>query len=124
MSSAEATELLEAVRLFLREEVLPELEGFKAYNTRVAANALRIAAREIDKTPEREALDKVAVQKFELQDAEGSAASRLAKKIRDGEQEVTPELISWLKRHCLLRMAVDNPRYSGFQQASQQWTDL
>ena len=47
MSGTEGVELLEAVRQFLRQEVLPELDGFKAYNTRVAANALGIVAKEM-----------------------------------------------------------------------------
>ena len=48
MSGTESVELLAAVRQFLREEVLPELDGFKAYTTRVAANALGIVARELE----------------------------------------------------------------------------
>ena len=47
MSQRTAEELLSAVRQFLREQVLPELQGFKAYNTRVAANSLGIVAREL-----------------------------------------------------------------------------
>ena len=47
MSATPGVELLEAVRQFLRQEVLPELDGFKAYTTRVAANARGIVVREM-----------------------------------------------------------------------------
>ena len=40
MSQTRADELLVAVQDFLRREVLPQLDGFAAYNTRVAANSL------------------------------------------------------------------------------------
>ena len=61
MNHTTAAELLTAVRAFLREEVLPQLEGFTAYNTRVAANSLAIVARELEHSLELEALDKQAL---------------------------------------------------------------
>jgi hypothetical protein len=43
-----AVELLHAVRDFLRNEVVPKLEGRERYHTRVAANVVAIVAREIE----------------------------------------------------------------------------
>lgn len=43
----DAMELLEAVREFLTDELLPGLSGQQAHHTRVAANVLGIVAREI-----------------------------------------------------------------------------
>jgi hypothetical protein len=41
-------ELLRAVERFLQSEVVPELEGPRAYHARVAANVVAIVAREIE----------------------------------------------------------------------------
>ena len=43
-----STELLRAVGRFLREEVVPSLEGPRRYHARVAANVVAIVAREIE----------------------------------------------------------------------------
>lgn len=42
-----AVELLEAVERFLEKDVVPVLQGPKQYHARVAANVMRILAREI-----------------------------------------------------------------------------
>ncbi|OGP87086.1 MAG: hypothetical protein A2Y95_00150 [Deltaproteobacteria bacterium RBG_13_65_10] len=42
-----AHELLDAVRRFLEDEVVPHAEGQRAFLARVAANAVRIVAREM-----------------------------------------------------------------------------
>jgi len=43
-----ARELLEAVRLFLEDEVVPALDGPARFHARVAANVLAIVGRELD----------------------------------------------------------------------------
>jgi len=43
-----AGELLEAVARFLSQDLLPTLDGHLGYQTRVAANVVRIVAREIE----------------------------------------------------------------------------
>lgn len=45
---ATAAELLAGVRAFLRNEVLPQLQGTSAYKCRVAANILAIVGRELE----------------------------------------------------------------------------
>lgn len=45
-------ELLEAVRQFLERDVVPELEGTKKFNARVAANVIAIVQRELSCEPE------------------------------------------------------------------------
>jgi hypothetical protein len=44
----DAGELLEAVARFLTRDLLPSLDGHLGYQTRVAANVVRIVAREIE----------------------------------------------------------------------------
>jgi len=46
-----ARELLEAVEHFLEDDLMPGLEGPKQYHARVAANVMRILAREIELGP-------------------------------------------------------------------------
>jgi hypothetical protein len=43
-----AVELLREVRRFLRDEVVPQLDGPRRYHARVAANVVGIVAREIE----------------------------------------------------------------------------
>ncbi len=43
-----AVELLEAVRRFLQDDVMPALDGHLGYQVRVAANVVAIVAREIE----------------------------------------------------------------------------
>jgi hypothetical protein len=97
MSATQGVELLEAVRQFLRQEVLPELDGFKAYNTRVAANALGIVAREMQ-------------MGAGLAELDARIAAVLGLDVRAGA--ITRQIAL-----TLLAIAIDNPKYSGLQQA-------
>lgn len=121
--SATAAELLEAVRQFLRQEVLPELEGFKAYNTRVAANALGIVARELELGAGLAELDARIAARLGLDRQAGAVPHQIALALRDGTVAVDDSLLAWLRQRTLLALAIDNPKYSGLQQASERWLE-
>ena len=121
MSETEAGELLEATRAFLREEVLPQLEGFSAYNTRVAANNLAIVARELSLKPELDRLDLAIAADLGIDPATGPVAQQLARRIRDRELALDARLLDYLKRRTLKTLEIDNPRYSGYLQACERW---
>jgi hypothetical protein len=121
MSATQGVELLEAVRQFLRQEVLPELEGFKAYNTRVAANALGIVAREMQLGAGLVELDAQITQDLDLDPQAGPITRQIALGLRDGTLVVDDEILSYLRQRTLLAIAIDNPKYSGYQQASERW---
>jgi hypothetical protein len=121
MSSTTQAELLEAVRQFLREQVLPELAGFKAYNTRVAANALAIVAREIEMGDQLAALDVQMANELGLDPQPESVSRQIALGLRDGTVRVDQRLLRYLQQRTLLAVAIDNPKYSGLQQARARW---
>lgn len=72
-----ASELLEAVREFLRDDVLPATEGRVQFHTRVALNALEMVRREIDEGPSMQAEHERRLRELGFaDDAELSAAIR------------------------------------------------
>jgi len=117
VSGTEGVELLAAVRQFLRQEVLPELDGFKAYNTRVAANALGIVAREMQFGAGLAELDAQIAAMLGLDVQAGAITQQIALALRDGTLVVDERVLSYLKQRTLLSIAIDNPKYSGLQQA-------
>ena len=121
MSGTEGVELLEAVRQFLRQEVLPELDGFKAYNTRVAANALGIVAREMQLGAGLAELDAQIAATLGLDAQAGAITQQISLALRDGTLVADKRVLSYLKQRTLLAIAIDNPKYSGLQQAREQW---
>ena len=120
MSGTDGVELLEAVRQFLRREVLPELAGFKAYNTRVAANALGIVAREMQLGAGLVELDKQIAATLGLDAQAGAITQQIALALRDGTLVADARVLSYLKQRTLLAIAIDNPKYSGLQQARER----
>ena len=121
MSATESQELLTAVRQFLREQVLPELDGFKAYNTRIAANALGIVARELEMGAGLVALDQQMAAELGLDPQVVAIPRHIALALRDGELVADEKILSYLRKRTLLAIAIDNPRYSGLQQANERW---
>jgi hypothetical protein len=117
MSATQGVELLEAVRQFLRQEVLPELDGFKAYQTRVAANALGIVAREMQMGAGLAELDAQIAASLGLDAQAGAVTQQIALSLRDGRLVADERVLSYLKQRTLLAIAIDNPKYSGLQQA-------
>jgi Domain of unknown function (DUF6285) len=121
MSATQGVELLDAVRQFLRQEVLPALDGFKAYNTRVAANALGIVAREMQMGAGLAELDAQIAASLGLDAKAGAIAQQIARALRDGTLAADERVLSYLKQRTLLAIAIDNPKYSGLQQARERW---
>jgi Domain of unknown function (DUF6285) len=124
MSTPPGMELLEAVRQFLRQEVLPELDGFKAYNTRVAANALGIVARELQMGAGLAELDMQIATTLGLDAQAGAVTQQVALALRDGTLVVDDRVLAYLRQRTLLSIAIDNPKYSGLQQARTLWSEL
>ena len=121
MSGTESVELLAAVRQFLREEVLPELDGFKAYTTRVAANALGIVARELEMGAGLAELDKQIASTLDLDEQAGPVTRQIALALRDGTMAQDQRILSYLRQRTLQSCAIDNPKYSGLHQARARW---
>jgi hypothetical protein len=94
-----SVELLDAVRGFLQQEVVPNLEGQRRYHARVAANVVAIVAREIETEETHlrgewqrlaallEATDPLPADRAALRDGVQRRNQELARRIRTGEAD-------------------------------------
>jgi hypothetical protein len=109
-----AAELLGAVAEYLEQQLLPELEGSRQFNTRVSVNVLRIVQRELGQPDDASLHDQLKA----LLGAEGEVEAllvQLAERIRSGGfDENAPRLLAFLRQHTLARLAVDSPKYSSY----------
>ena len=121
MSETQAEELLAAVQDFLRRDVLPQLEGFAAYNTRVAANSLAIVARQLQLQPELDRLDLAYALQAGLDPGAGPIPQQLARALRNRALAPDASLLSYLRQRALQALEIDNPKYSGYLQAKERW---
>ena len=119
-----AVELLGAVRRFLQEEVVPELEGPRRYHARVAANVVAIVAREIE-TEESQLVAEWERLGSVLADAAPPPASRealrrgvslrseeLVRRIRAGDADAGPwrrEVLAHLRATVADKLDVAKP---------------
>ena len=94
-----ARELLEAVEQFLERDVVSALEGPKQFHARVAANVMRILARELELEPdflraEWQRLNELLGGESAVDDALLSAVKRrtreLCERIRRGDADAQP----------------------------------
>lgn len=110
------TELIEAVRLFLKETVRPQLEGHAAFHTKVAENALAMVERELEQGPAADTAARARLQallKTDMQDTD-ALTRELCKVIRAGDMSLdTPGLLSHLKATAMAQLNIDQPKYSG-----------
>jgi hypothetical protein len=104
----DVTELLEAVREFLAEEVEPQLEGRVRYLLKVATNVLAIVGRELELGPEQADRHAQRLQRLGFEsDAE------LARAIRSGEMDDRLELLeAELKEMVADKLAVARPDHN------------
>jgi hypothetical protein len=105
MSHPTATELLQAVQLFLKEAE-GDLSGRLAFHAKVAANSLAIVERELAQNPD--VAEATALAPF-------GGVSALCERLRDGSlAPEDPALLKAIRQAALARLAVDNPRYATF----------
>ncbi len=105
MSHPTASELLQAVQLFLAEAE-GALAGRLAFHARVAANALAIVERELAQDPD--AAEAEALAPF-------GGAARLCEALRAGRLDPQdPALLKAIRLAALARLSTDNPRYATF----------
>ncbi len=118
-----AAELLEAVSGFMEKKLLPAINDGDAanqkFNTRVAINVLGIVQRELQQSPDTVLINKLADLLGETADNMEHLLIQLAERIRNGDfGEDNPALLSILRQQTLNRLAVDNPKYSGYLAAT------
>lgn len=114
-------ELLQAVATFLRDELLPQLEGATAFRLRVAANAIDLVRREITAPSQEAADERAGLQALLGVEGETDALTReLARRIADGRIDIhDPVLRSLLWRVTESKLAVDQPDYAGLRRGQE-----
>ncbi len=110
-------DLLQAVARLLRDTLLPQLPAEAAFQARVAANALDLAAREWQQAPAAEAADRVRLQALLGRDGEPAALeTELCRRIADGRLPADdPALLDHLWAGTLARLAIDQPSYAPYR---------
>jgi hypothetical protein len=112
-------ELLASVRDFLRDEVMAATRGRTSFLARVGANSLDVALRELELGPAHRASEHAGLQRVlgtqgEIEDLRW----RLVHALRDGSMPLErPGLADHLRRTVATQVAIDQPRYSGYQVA-------
>lgn len=129
-------ELLEAVAVFLREQVMPASNGTLAFHARVAANALDIARRELLSDAGAQAsADECASLRALLgpghdDNADPESLNRalnlaLCQRIAAGDLTLaSPGLASHLWRIARAKLAVDQPGYGTYRRSLEQHARL
>jgi len=110
-----AAELLEAVREFLEQDVMPATEGRTSFHTRVAVNALGIVERELLVGPAADAPVRDRLAALLDDDADPRVlVPELARRIRDGSLvDRHDEVVSVVVDLVRAKLTVANPRYLG-----------
>jgi hypothetical protein len=111
-----ASELLNAITDFLREEAIPALDRSDprlGFQMRVAANALAILEREGRLGPEADAHEHARLVKLLGRDGTLAELNReLAQQLRAGERdERDPELMAHLEATIADKIAIANPKW-------------
>lgn len=124
MSGTDPEELLAAVRAFLKSDVIGELDPFKAYQVKVAGNALGIVARELRLGSALRALDREMANTLQIEDSSEPLPQVIAQQLKARSIALDERMLCYLRHRTQLALAIDNPRYSGLQQSLQRWGDL
>jgi hypothetical protein len=116
-----AEDLLAAVRRFLSDTAMPNLQGHAAFSARVAGNVLDILARELALAPGFQKAENRRLK--DLLDVAPEAQSdlldlnrKLCDKIASGEMDLsTPGLRDHLIKISMGKLAIDQPKYQGYK---------
>ncbi len=110
-----AVELLEAVREFLDQDVMPAVEGRVQFHTRVAVNALGMLERELRLGPELDAAERARLGALLGHDADLDAlTAELASRIRDGSlDDRRDDVVTAVRDSVRAKLLVSNPDYVG-----------
>lgn len=104
-----AGQLLDAVRVWLDDEVVPALEGRMKLHARVAANMLGIVERELEFGPDQRARHAERMADFGVVDEQ-----ELAARVAGGDfDDQADELTAVLRETVRDKLRVANPGYLG-----------
>jgi Domain of unknown function (DUF6285) len=113
-------EIVGVVSDFLRDQVLPELEGRTRFHALVAANALDIVRRELETAPSANTMEIARLQALLSSSAVDleELNSKLSAGIESGDLTLdTPGLKEHLWASTMTKLAIDQPKYSAYKKA-------
>jgi len=117
-----SADLVGAVADFIRNHAMPQLTGHAAFHARVAANALDIVKRELEIAPDANAEELSRLKA--LLGKEGSLEElnrELCARIFSGDLTLdTQGLKDHLWATTLAKLAIDQPKYSGYRRALEE----
>lgn len=110
-----AEELIETVREFLHDKLLPTMTGHDAFEVRIAANLLAIALRELQQGPAATTAEQSRLTELVgAHDTVEALEAELVRRIRDGEIAVDDAALrAHLRETVRARLAMSNPKYLG-----------
>jgi hypothetical protein len=110
-----AVELVEAIREFLEQDVMPAVDGRVRFHTRVAANALGMLERELALGPGLDAAERARMSALLGHDADvATLTTELAARIRDGSlDDRRDEVVAAVRESVREKLLVANPDYLG-----------
>jgi hypothetical protein len=122
MDQPSVRELVEAVRAFLEDKAMPELKGHTSFHARVAANALAIVARQLERGAQAEAEEFEGLCALTGRDGTLEELNRaLCRAIRGGDIDILlPALQQHLERTTRAKIEIDQPNYSGMRIARER----
>jgi hypothetical protein len=120
---ADTPALARLVADFLREEVMPALSGNLAFRARVAAGALDLIVRRLERESAAETAEQSRLQALLARDGDLDALNAmLCDRIQTraiGLEDA--DLLGHLRATLLDRLAIDQPGYAALRQAEADW---
>ncbi|KQP36328.1 DUF6285 domain-containing protein [Pseudorhodoferax sp. Leaf274] len=109
-----ATALLQATADYLEHELLPTLDGYHRFQTRIAANVLRIALREAELAPAHDAAARARLQALLHREGDTATLDRaLHDAIASGAIPLdAPGLVQHLRQSLHGALDINNPRWT------------
>ncbi|MDO8421283.1 MAG: DUF6285 domain-containing protein [Parvibaculum sp.] len=117
-----AIELVDIVAEFIRVHAMPQMTGHAAFHALVAANALDIVKRELAIAPRASREESERLTKLLGREASLDQMNRdLCARIEAGELTLeTPGLADHLWAITMTKLAIDQPKYSGYVRALEE----
>jgi hypothetical protein len=111
--------ILDAVSRFLRNELLPTLNGRNAFQLRVCINAIDLVIRAIAHGAQARAIDTDGLATLMVGFPSEPTAEALCAAIECGDTGLDVDaLFAHLRRVTVARLAIDQPSYSAFRAAA------
>ena len=103
--------LLDIACRTLMEEIVPNLEGRKRFLSLMIANAMRIAAREIDGAARAAQTREQVLDLANVESNGPEAAARLVGAIRAGQLDADPTLYEALSQAAIIAVSMSKPAF-------------